>query len=195
MEKELLRKALLKLAQSPEDLNLETTDLADQILFRFKNYFSSKLAINKLFSNKLKQLESLIGPFEVIHGKQNAALTNLDWEDSQEIHQAFLSHAQSLSQVKQQLMQSATPRSLCHYAKQLLQLQVNYSRLWHIEVEDDSEVVVSKEPDPMVILEAIKFYKQQGGRTFEQLNQRENNPPQVLIYEQKRLSLLLNKYG
>jgi hypothetical protein len=46
----------------------------------------------------------------------------------------------------------------------------------------------------MEILEGIKIYQQNGGINFHQLKKLENNPPEILIQEMKRLSLLFKKY-
>ncbi len=46
----------------------------------------------------------------------------------------------------------------------------------------------------MEILKAIKQFEISNGKTFDDLKKNRNNPPEILISEMKRLSLLFEKY-
>jgi hypothetical protein len=69
-----------------------------------------------------------------------------------------------------------------------------YASCWFTNEVNSSEIV-SKEPDPMEVLKAIREYNENGGFTFEDLMFDKNNPPEVLIKERNRLSLLATKFS
>jgi len=69
-----------------------------------------------------------------------------------------------------------------------------YASCWFTDEVNTSEIV-SKEPDPMDVLKAIRAYNENGGFTFEDLRFDKNNPPAVLIKERNRLSLLVTKFS
>ena len=188
------RSLIESLALSPEEKELETDDLFEAILFRFKNYFLSKIPIKKLFESKIQQLKKLEKVEELLGLEQKRELVSSNLENYLSIKDSYQSYMRQLNQLKTKMMASITTPEIAHYAMELVKLQKDYASLWHSDTINYAGVLVTQEQDPMRVLEAIKQFEIAGGHTFLQLKQGENNPPEDLLKEQKRLSLLFKKY-
>lgn len=185
---------ILQLANSA-DIE-DVFDRYEEILFETKNYFIQKIAIEKLFSRKiayLKEVEQAV--FTLTNTTSNSPVkVEIQAIEEVEIQAQFKAFQAQKNKLKTQLFQSDSASEIREIANFLVKLEKENARVWAIEMEKDDSIIISKEPDPMQILEAIQDYQSHGGKTFMQLKNLENNPPQVLIHEMKRLSLLFKHY-
>ena len=96
--------------------------------------------------------------------------------------------------MKTALSQSTDPAEIYRLTEALLSLEKQYAGLWAVEGVTDKDALVSKESDPMEILEAVKAFREKGGTSFDALKKSQNQAPEALVNEMKRLSLLFFKY-
>lgn len=189
---EALREFQLDDAFDEDDL----IDLYEEKIFEFKQYFLSKTPIFKLFESKLSKLEKIGNAYNLLTNiKVEFTETKLEFNGSQaEILANYLRFQEEKNRMKTKISNSDNAFELVSWVKKLLELEKMNAEHWFSEIEIDANILVSKEPNPMEILEGIKIYQQNGGFNFDQLKKLENNPPEILIQEMKRLSLLFKKY-
>ena len=171
-------------------------DLYEEKIFEFKQYFLSKTPIFKLFESKLSKLEKIGIAYNLLtNSNVEFNETKLEFNGSQaEILANYLHFQEEKNRIKTKISNSENAIELVSWVKNLLELEKMNAQQWFSEIEIDANILVSKEPNPMEILEGIKIYQQNGGFNFDQLKKLENNPPEILIQEMKRLSLLFKKY-
>ena len=171
-------------------------DLYEEKIFEFKQYFLSKTPIFKLFESKLSKLEKIGIAYNLLtNSNVEFNETKLEFNGSQaEILANYLHFQEEKNRLKTKISNSENAIELVSWVKNLLELEKMNAQQWFSEIEIDANILVSKEPNPMEILEGIKIYQQNGGFNFDQLKKLENNPPEILIQEMKRLSLLFKKY-
>lgn len=171
-------------------------DLYEEKIFEFKQYFLSKTPIFKLFESKLSKLEKIGNAYSLLTNiNVEITETKLEFNDSQtEILANYLHFQEEKNRIKTKISNSDNAFELVSWVKNILELEKMNAEHWFSEIEIDANILVSKEPNPMEILEGIKIFNQNGGTNFDQLKKLENNPPEILIQEMKRLSLLFKKY-
>jgi len=171
-------------------------DLYEEKIFEFKQYFLTKTPIFKLFESKISKLEKVGNAYNILTNiKVEFNETRLEFKSSQtEILANYLDFQEEKNRIKTKISNSKNAFELVSRVKNLLELEKINAQDWCSEVKIDANILVSKEPNPMEILEGIKIYSQNGGQNFDQLKKLENNPPEILIQEMKRLSLLFKKY-
>jgi hypothetical protein len=171
-------------------------DLYEEKIFEFKQYFLSKTPIFKLFESKISKLEKIGIAYNLLTNiNVEITETKLEFNDSQtEILANYLHFQEEKNRIKTKISNSENAFELGYWVKNLLELEKMNAEHWFSEIEIDANILASKEPNPMEILEGIKLFNQNGGTNFNQLKKLENNPPEILIQEMKRLSLLFKKY-
>jgi hypothetical protein len=171
-------------------------DLYEGKIFEFKQYFLSKTPIFKLFESKISKLENIGNAYNFLSNSTDEINeTKLEYNGSQtEILINYLHFQEKKNSIKTKISNSQNAFELVSWVKNLIELEKINAQDWYSEVKIDANILVSKEPNPMEILEGIKIYNQNGGQNFNQLKNLENNPPEILIQEMKRLSLLFKKY-
>lgn len=174
----------------------ELIDIYEEKIFQFSQYFLSKTPISKLFESKYFQLEKIGFSFDLLANEQTQnPLSTLDFSaPSEYILPHYLHFQRKKNWLKTEISKAKSAVQLIYFAKKLVELEKLNAEIWFSELEMDPKVLVSREPNPMEILESIKIFNLAGGETFEQLKKLENNPPEILIQEMKRLSLLFKKY-
>lgn len=179
-----------------EDLD-ELEDAFDDLFFEHKKYFLSKVPIRKLLESRYKKLIELETAATLldISIDHSVAVDPIQVQITESILDTFRSYQHAKNQLKTHIANARSVRSLITCVENLLDNEQMYAQRWHNDhLEITSEVLVSKEVDPMDLLHGIQRYQLEGGYTFEQLKNLENNPPEILIQEMKRLSLLFKKY-
>ena len=171
-------------------------DLYEEKIFKFKQYFLSKTPIFKLFESKISKLEKVGNAYNLLTNiNVEINETKLEFNGSQtEILTNYLRFQEKKNSIKTKISNSESASELVFWVKNLLELEKINAQLWFSEIEINANTLVSKESNPMEILERIKIFNQNGGTNFDQLKKLENNPPEILIQEMKRLSLLFKKY-
>lgn len=192
-EKEALDLLELESGFDKEDL----TEAVEKHFFEFRRFFLTRVPLEKMFRfrlDKLKQISCALTvldrDFRALYFSQETDFA-LDYEDIYEVFQAY---QRQNKQIKTRLMQSLHPDEIAFLAENLVQLEKVYASRWFSEEMCDETILVSKEPDPMEVLAAIKSFRGQGGTGFRDLLKMQNTAPAALINEMKRLSLLFWKY-
>lgn len=171
----------------------ESLDIA---LFDLKQFFLSKVAIQKLFQSRINKLSQIITAQKILNQDvfgQNEDEFLFDLS-SENILVVFNKYQEFNLQLKTKIANSYDAQDLLNLIKGLIKLDKVYAAHWNNSTLALEEVLVSKEADPALLLEAIRLYNRQGGNTFYDLHNNLNNPPEILIKEMKRLSLLFQNY-
>lgn len=182
-------------AQKGED---DPKEFLEDCLFEIKQFLLSKPFISKLVGSQIKKLNRLNQVVQVLEIDINNnvipdnRLDTIDLNDS--ILSTFNTFELSKSQLKKDLVASASPTDIILIIAEMLNLQECYSNCWpFIEIEVEEGIVISKEPDAMEMLDEIKKITNAGVVAFQQLTQISLvNYPNV-ANELKRLSLLRKK--
>ncbi len=175
----------------------EIIDLYEEYLFEYKTYFLTKYPIEKVFRAKAKKMNQMHDAFILLGGEiiKSTSFSNLEYQQKENILECFNYYQKLKIDLKSKLNKSNNAIEINNYIHQLIQLEKEYAENWSVLKKlPDYEVLISKEPDPMLILKAIKEFNTLGGNTFNDLNTMKNISPDLLINEAKRLSLYLKTY-
>lgn len=175
----------------------DLSDLYDERLFEYKQFFLAKMPIRKVFEAKLEKLLQMDKAYRV--------LANIELNEQQQITEekivfsdvildAFNQWEQQKGMAKQQISIAYEASSLYKTVSNYLNLVDCYRAKWYTDQEIDIEITqLSKDEDPMAVLDAIRSFKQEGGEKFEDILKMNSNS--FLLKEMKRLSLLTKNYG
>ena len=165
-------------------------------LFDYKKHLLALAPIEKLITPKLKKIKQLQEAYLTLGGEiDEITITMFD----PVIPTEYLLESYSIYQnvrngLKRSIASSSSYEEIENFCQYLVAYEKMYASCWFTDEVNTSEIV-SKEPDPMDILKAIRAYNENDGFTFEDLRMNKNNPPAVLIKERNRLSLLVTKFG
>ncbi len=171
-------------------------DSKESFLFEHKSFFLSKAPIQKMFDSRLKKMCILKTALDVLKldFKYDFEQKEITFENGDSILQTFQNYNAIKQKLKISILNSENPLEIKYLVCQLIKLEKDYAKNWFLENCWDETILVSKELDPMEILKAIKEYEISAAKTFIDLKNNRNNPPELLISEMKRLSLLFKKY-
>ncbi|MBI1837249.1 MAG: hypothetical protein HYR91_08300 [Flavobacteriia bacterium] len=177
----------------------ELEEVYEQQLFDYKQFFISKNPIRKVFRAKVQKMKKMHEAYLLLEGEE---ANEGDFEkisfsfESKTIEDTF-NHAHFVrNQFKQKIQFAKSARELEFIISNYIEFQTKYLQSWiEIDLENDETVLVSKEPDVMGLLKAIRSCKEIGIRTFVDLKEKaeeknENIFLKMLLMEAKRLSLL-----
>ena len=165
-------------------------------LFEFKKQLIALAPIEKLIAPKLKKIKQLQEAFLLLGGEiDEISISTFELvSPSENILESFKAYQDVRNNFKKLLSQSNYHEEIANFCQYLVAYEKMYASCWFTDEVNSSEIV-SKEPDPMDVLKAIREYNENGGFTFEDLRFDKNNPPAVLIKERNRLSLLVRKFS
>lgn len=169
----------------------------EQEIFELKQFFLSRAPIAKLFKSRLNKLQLLQTAYDSIHStEENHPFDFTFPAEENDILESYKAFQATKNQVRLQISNELNGANLFQLIQILIDLEKHNAQSWFIstELEEADSVVVSKEPNPIEVLNGIQEYLQNGGKTFQELKRNENNPPIVLVQEMKRLSLLFKKF-
>jgi hypothetical protein len=170
-------------------------DVFEEQLFELKKQLLSIVPIHKIVLPRIKKIEKLNTAYNTL--TSNVPVEKycvIDYFFNENILDTFLKYQEVRGKIRLALMNSTNPENVIAYVQNLVMLELNYASCWKSEI-NSNEVVVSKQPDPMEILVAIREYSANKGITFDDLKTDKNNPSDLLIQERNRLSLLVTKYS
>lgn len=189
-----VEEAKLFFPYSEED---DLSDLYDERLFEYKQFFLAKTPIRKVFEAKLEKLLQMDKAYRVLVGEEideqpTKLVENIVFSDV--ILDAFNQWEQQKGIAKQQISIAYEASSLYKTVSYYLHLVDCYRIKWYTDQEIDIEITqLSKDEDPMAVLDAIRTFKNEGGEKFEDILKMNSNS--FLLKEMKRLSLLIKNYG
>jgi len=165
-------------------------------LFDYKKQLLTLAPIDKLIAPKLKKIKQLQEAFLLLGGEiDEISISTFELvSPSENILDSFKAYQDVRNNFKKLLSQSNSHEEIENFCQYLVAYEKMYASCWFTDEVNTSEIV-SKEPDPMDVLKAIREYNENGGLTFEDLRFDKNNPPAVLIKERNRLSLLVRKFS
>lgn len=170
-----------------DDESLE--DVYDQKLFEWKNFFVNRFPIPKLFDKKIEQLKRLQEAYSDLGG--SAVIGTIEPETatvfSKNLKESFLKYSEERYALKMRLFTAGSAHELTSLIQALLKLTAAYAAVWENKVLDVSGVVVSKEPDPMDLLQALNDAESLGVQTVDQVKTLPAD--HLVLNEAKRLSL------
>jgi hypothetical protein len=171
-------------------------DVFEEEVFALKQQLLTLLPVHKLYQSKIDKWKKLEEAFVSLGGKleEDVHFETPNFSFSEQLLEAFESYQKHKNNLKLKLTQITTSSSLINICNSLIELELKYALKWNLNVEVD-QVVLSSQPDPMEILQAIKLFNNEEGYTFTDLKEKINVAPKVLIEEQKRLTLYYSKYG
>ena len=172
-----------------DDIN----DVFEDQLFEYKQFFISKFPIGKVFISKLIKMNQMYEAFIMLGGKEknkDFAQNYIQPTFTNNIKQTFHEYQQIRNLIKSNILRAESPIEIEFIVHYLLEIQKKYSLKWNsVNIICEEEVIISKEPDPMLLLAAIDEFNQLGGFTFDDINLKRNILPKALLLESKRLSL------
>lgn len=165
-------------------------------LFDFKKQLIALAPIDKLIYPKLKKIKQLQEAYLTLGGViDSVEITQFDpITPTENLLESYKIYQNVRNSLKKSISNSVVYEEIENFCQHLIFYEKMYASCWFTP-EFDAAEIVSKEPDPMDVLKAIREYNENGGVTFEDLRSTKNNPPAVLIKERNRLSLLTTKFG
>lgn len=179
--------ALLYFPVSEED-SLE--DLYEQKVFEWKNFFVHRFPVTKLFTAKCVQLSFQEEAYELLSGERHVPeLPVFPDEFPSNLEAAFHQFQEERNRFKALLFQAESLSQILALVGMMPKMTRGYAQVWDFPHEKLDGVVVSKEPDPMDLLEALHEAKELG---VEEVSQVGHLPEtHLVLQESKRLSLWL----
>lgn len=193
--------AVLILGAKEED---DLDELWEERLFEHKQFFLTRPPILKVWEARLDKLQKQYRAYchlsssEVKEGIEKLVSKETKNELlEQDMLTVFNKHFATRSSFKLRLNQSYNVLEVIRVVRQWIAEELNYAQKWFCEEalnDKERNVVVSKEPDPMEILEALKKWQEGVG------NESQNNIcsaysflPEILKNEVKRLTSLYKR--
>lgn len=178
-------------AQDPED----SLDLFEEKLFELKQYFLQKPMISKLYLAQIKKVKTLSEAAKALgfSSEENTDGPDVgEFDFSDNIIESVTYFEELRSRFRLTVSSTMSPLKLAKEVSQILEIQQLFLKKWpEIEVEDNT--MISKEPDPMELLLALRTAHEMGVSYFSDLRQAGTELPEALLNEWKRLSLLRAK--
>lgn len=182
-------------AQEGDDLH----DLFEERLFEFKRFFISNTALRKVFDSKVQKLKQIHQAYLVLSNskdiQQEDSVTNFDFNFSNNILDAYRKKEKIKGELKNDLLKSDNIHTVLFYAGKLIELEESYNQNWNtiLITEEPVNLPISKEPDPMELLQAILEFNKTGGINYSDMNTLRELVPETLMKEAKRLYLYQKK--
>lgn len=174
----------------PESESESLEEIYEQKLFEWKNFFVNRFPVSKLYQKKIEQLKLLQTAFNVLSEEKPAeSVVGVDFSKSfdSNLKLAFHQYAQGRNAIKARLFAARSAEEIAFCAESLLEITRSYARVWKQSDIDTTGVVVSKEPDPMDLLNALNNAEEIG---VEKIGQIDMLPVDHMVKnEAKRLSL------
>jgi hypothetical protein len=179
----------------------ELDDAWDTAFFEHKQYFLTKVPLPALFENRLKKLRMSTEAYtllsqEVFTEAKMMIPDELNFKAENFVLDAFNRYQHRRMSFKQYIAQTNSPMDLETVVSQWVKLEQNWYGVWSNSISEmeANSVVIGKEPDPMVLLSAIKEWAASSDLPiFSRLHSDFSFLSDVLKDEVKRLTLLHQK--
>ncbi|GAA0874658.1 hypothetical protein GCM10009118_10660 [Wandonia haliotis] len=178
----------------PEDTDPQ--EMYEEILFEVKKQLTTRPAVPKLFLKKAIDLQGkheaallLFGELEIFRVPENKLN---ETEFTGEWGKDYSKLMQIRNNYKLLIMSSGSGEQIVHLVKEWMNWEKKFCKQFAtIFTKEEAEgIFVSKENDPMLLLEGLQQVK--GRDRVEELSRSKNQLPDILQNELKRLTLLLN---
>ena len=185
-----VNEAKIFLSLSDEDV---LDDVYEQKLFEWRNFFVNRFPIPSLFRSKIEQLEKLEEAYLALGGTSNDLALEISFEKefSNNFKETFHQFQEQRAHLKSLLFSVVSASEMIPVVQSLNELTLSYAAIWNNENLDTTGVVMSKESDPMDLLEAINDAEKAGVHNISQIDKLPQG--HLVLNEAKRLSLLIEK--
>ncbi len=172
---------------------LELEDAYEQKIFEWKNFFVNRFPIPTLFRSKIKQLEKLDEAYAALGGEviESSMDVAIKLEFSSDFKEAFHQFQEQRAQLKSKLFSAFHASEVISVVQGLINLTQAYAEVWNDENLATTGIVMSKEPDPMDLLEAINDAGKSGVHNISKIDELPEG--HLVLNEAKRLSLLIKR--
>ncbi|WP_146194121.1 hypothetical protein [Brumimicrobium oceani] len=180
---------------SPGD---DLEDLWEQRLFEQKQFFLMRPPIHLVWKSKLKKLEQEYIAFLTLTHQEKESLkpkgnTGISLSFPNDFLSAFNQFHKERNAHKSELLKAQNYPDLVEATENWLQTELSFATYWKLEATalNDIEVIRSKEPDPMELLEELKNTQNLiNSSLISDLKQNYNILSENMKKEVKRLTLL-----
>lgn len=175
----------------------ELEDAFELLFFEHKQFFLNKVPVKKLVEARISKLEKAGLVYSGYLKRQEndvqvePFIYDFSVENLLDLFQAFQI---AKTHFYLRFQQATSVKEFVAHVRAFTEMYYTYASNFQGVFELDESLRVSVENDPMMILNGIKEYESKGGLTLNQLKNFENEPPEILIHEMKRLSLLFNSF-
>jgi hypothetical protein len=166
-------------------------EVIEDKLFEFKQFFLSKPIIWSTFKARLDKLAIVREAIACFEEAESTPIVNLPaFQSNENVLEAFQSFQHVRNACFLAINRATNCQELENVIDSLLKSQTTYASLWPNIAFVSSTVILSKEPDPMDLLSAIKSVNLSGINTFPDLAEKLTDESMCLANESKRLFLL-----
>jgi len=175
----------------------ELDDAFEHLFFEHKQFFLHKVPVRKLVESRISKLEKAFLAYSSYTGIQENDVQFESFkyafleENLLDLFQAF---QVAKTHFYLRFQQATAVNEFVFHLRAFTEMYYAYASNFQGVFEVDASIRVSVENNPMMILNGIKEYESRAGTTLNQLKNFENEPPEILIHEMKRLSLLFNSF-
>lgn len=175
--------------------NLE--ELWEQLFFEQKQFFLTRPPIEQVFKSRIAKLLKQYEAYLLLGGdavSNTPIALDKETEFSSEVLASYRLFHSYRNAFKSKVLQAQHPEDLSKVIEAWTAMEKKYHKLWSLDESklNEIKVTLSKEPDPMEILKAIKEVAGEE-LTFNDLHSRYALLPDLLQNEVKRLTLLFEK--
>lgn len=179
----------------PIEDDVDIDDLFEELLFEQKQFLIDRVPVSKVFDSKINKLKKIEGAYIFFGGKveqkSSLQIEILPYNNSDLIEEVFAVFQQNKNTLKLILFNASNASEIEQITTLIFENYREFAEKWpKIDSEGLNRPVISKEPDPMDIIQEIKSAKEKGIVNFRELLELDED--NVLIKEAIRLSLWLN---
>ncbi|MEX1190629.1 MAG: hypothetical protein WEA99_01565 [Brumimicrobium sp.] len=172
-------------------------ELWEQRFFEQKQFFLTRPPMEKVFQSRIAKLQKQYEAYLILGGEAVADQGEMSAEEiafSESVLASYRLFHNYRNAFKSKVLQVQHPERLSQVIEAWIAMEKEYHKLWSNEESKSNEVQVtlSKEPDPMEVLKAIKEVGDEE-LVFSELHSRYALLPEILQNEVKRLTLLSEK--
>jgi len=163
-------------------------------VFEFKQYFSTKPLVPSLFNkriDKLRKVEEAVVSLG-LETEKPIEFIQIQASFSSYILESYFEFEKLYSHFKLDVYKSNSVGELIQRVNSFLTVSMNYFRLWPSFNQFQNTVILAKQPDPMELIADIKYAKEKGICTFEELANDLTEEFALLKNESTRLNKLFN---
>ncbi len=166
----------------------------EELLFEDKQFFTTKAVVSKVFRARIEKMKKREEAFRSLTSStisENYEPIQLSFEKTSDLHQNYLNFQKDRALLMQQLYRAKECQTVIDMIEHLLNRYVAYLVPWQMNrKEETAGVIISKEPDPTDLYNALKAFSEAGGKNVNEIQTLFYNGKSLLETESKRLSLL-----
>lgn len=180
-------KAIIYFPDTSED---SIEEQYEQKLFEWKQFYVNRFPVSKLYASKSVQLSKIEEAYEFLTGTSHAVQAiEFDSNFPDNLKEAFLHYEKERSRFRQLLFQCDSLAQMIVITGFFASLTAKYASVWKHDFENLDGIVVSKELDPMDLLNALNEAESLGVKTIDDISALSED--HLVVRESKRLSLWL----